>query len=162
VLRTRLCIFNANRPAEGVPQVDDVGDGYCHYKGFPVERKLNEVFDDGKRLAVDTEQYGHFDHGYALTIHKSQGVTVDLAYVLAAQSMHAELAYVAMTRHKNSLVIAASITDFADGEAMVRSLLRPLASSPTSTLSASPMSPVETPRRYIQGNAADTRGDFRM
>jgi hypothetical protein len=37
-----------------------------------------------------------------------------------------------------------------------------LASSPTSTLSALPMSPVETPRRYIQGNAADTRGDFRM
>jgi Ti-type conjugative transfer relaxase TraA len=80
--------------------------------------------DDGKRLAVDTEQYGHFDHGYALTIHKSQGVTVDRAYVLATQSMHAELAYVAMTRHKNSLVIAASITDFTDGEAMVRSLSR--------------------------------------
>ncbi|OTP78479.1 AAA family ATPase [Caballeronia sordidicola] len=80
--------------------------------------------DDGKRVAVDTAQYGHFDHGYALTIHKSQGVTVDRAYVLATQSMHSELAYVAMTRHKNALLIAASMTDFADGDAMVRSLTR--------------------------------------
>lgn len=23
--------------------------------------------DDGRRLAIDTAQYGHFDHGYALT-----------------------------------------------------------------------------------------------
>ena len=56
---------------------------------------LHVRLDDGRRLAVDTAQYGHFDHGYALTVHKSQGVTVDRAYVLATKSMHAELAYVA-------------------------------------------------------------------
>jgi hypothetical protein len=38
--------------------------------------------------------------------------------------MHAELAYVAMTRHENSLVIATSFSEFPDGEAMVRSLSR--------------------------------------
>ncbi|SAL06690.1 exonuclease V subunit alpha [Caballeronia calidae] len=85
---------------------------------------LHVRLDDGRRLAVDTGQYGHFDHGYALTIHKSQGVTVDRAYVLATKTMHAELAYVAMTRHKESLVVAAGRDEFADGAAMIRSLSR--------------------------------------
>lgn len=66
----------------------------------PADRKaggavLHVRLDDDLRLAVDTEQYGHFDHGYAVTVHKSQGVTVDRAYVLATKSMHAKLAYVA-------------------------------------------------------------------
>jgi AAA domain len=95
----------------------------------PADRKaagvlLHVRLDDGRRLAVDTAQYGHFDHGYALTVHKSQGVTVDRAYVLATKSMHAELAYVAMTRHKENLIVAAGRDEFADGAALMRSLSR--------------------------------------
>lgn len=85
---------------------------------------LHVRLDDGRRLAVDTAQYGHFDHAYALTVHKSQGVTVDRAYVLATKSMHAELAYVAMTRHKENLIVAAGRDEFADGAALTRSLSR--------------------------------------
>ncbi|WP_160110120.1 AAA family ATPase [Caballeronia choica] len=85
---------------------------------------LHVRLDDGRRLAVDTAQYGHFDHGYALTVHKSQGVTVDRAYVLATKNMHAELAYVAMTRHKENLIVAAGRDEFADGAALMRSLSR--------------------------------------
>jgi Ti-type conjugative transfer relaxase TraA len=80
--------------------------------------------DDGRRLAVDTAQYAHFDHGYALTIHKSQGVTVDRAYVLATKSMHAELAYVSMTRHKTALVVATGRDEFADRDTFIRGLSR--------------------------------------
>jgi len=95
----------------------------------PADRKaagvlLHVRLDDGRRLAVDTAQYGHFDHGYALTVHKSQGVTVDRAYVLATKSMHAELAYVAMTRHKENLIVAAGRNEFADGAALMRGLSR--------------------------------------
>jgi hypothetical protein len=85
---------------------------------------LHVRVDDGRRLAIDTAQYGHFDYGYALTVHKSQGVTVDRAYVLATKSMHAELAYVAMTRHKENLIVAAGRDEFADGAALMRSLSR--------------------------------------
>jgi Ti-type conjugative transfer relaxase TraA len=85
---------------------------------------LHVRLDDGRPLAVDTARYGHFDHGYALTVHKSQGVTVDRAYVLATKSMHAELAYVAMTRHKENLIVAAGRDEFADGAALMRSLSR--------------------------------------
>jgi ATP-dependent exoDNAse (exonuclease V) alpha subunit len=35
------------------------------------------------QVAFDLKDYAHVDHGYAATIHKSQGVTVDRAHVLA-------------------------------------------------------------------------------
>src|SRR3546814_15072391 len=39
--------------------------------------------DDGRQVAFDLKDYAHVDHGYAATIHKSQGVTVDQGHVLA-------------------------------------------------------------------------------
>ncbi|GAA3274917.1 hypothetical protein GCM10020258_53380 [Sphingomonas yabuuchiae] len=39
--------------------------------------------DDGRQVGFDTKDYADVDHGYAATFHKSQGVTVDRAHVLA-------------------------------------------------------------------------------
>lgn len=55
------------------------------------------------RVTVNTNAYNSFDHGYAVTIHKSQGATVDQAYVLASRTIDAPLTYVAMTRHRSDL-----------------------------------------------------------
>jgi len=62
---------------------------------------------DGKsrRISFDPQRYCHIDHGYAVTIHKSQGTTVDRAYVLTSRTMDVPLAYVAMTRHRDALNI---------------------------------------------------------
>ncbi len=48
---------------------------------------------------------GHVDHGYAMTIHKSQGLTCDRAFVLVDDQTHAEAGYTALTRgrHENHL-----------------------------------------------------------
>src|SRR3546814_7981653 len=54
--------------------------------------------DDGRRIAFDLKDYAHIDHGYAATIHKSQGVTVDQAHVLATPGMDRHSAYVALSR----------------------------------------------------------------
>jgi ATP-dependent exoDNAse (exonuclease V) alpha subunit len=61
--------------------------------------------DDGaSRLVMfDPCRYRSFDHGYAVTIHKSQGATVGRAYVLASRTMDEPLTYVAMTRHQETL-----------------------------------------------------------
>jgi Ti-type conjugative transfer relaxase TraA len=59
--------------------------------------------DEGRSITFDTGQYQSFDHGYAVTIHKSQGATVDRSYVLASRSMDRHLAYVAMTRHRDTM-----------------------------------------------------------
>ena len=63
--------------------------------------------DDANAITFDPRDYKDFDHGYAVTIHKSQGATVDRSFVLATRSMDRHLSYVAMTRHKNDLNIFA-------------------------------------------------------
>lgn len=59
--------------------------------------------DQPQRIRLDPRSFQSFDHGYAVTIHKSQGATVDQAYVLASRSMDRHLAYVAMTRHREAM-----------------------------------------------------------
>lgn len=61
--------------------------------------------DDGLRRTItfNPNTYRAFDHGYAVTIHKSQGATVDRSYVLASRTMDEPLSYVAMTRHRDCM-----------------------------------------------------------
>lgn len=42
---------------------------------------------------------GHLDHGYAMTIHKAQGMTCRHTFVLASPNLARELGYVAASRH---------------------------------------------------------------
>ena len=55
-----------------------------------------------KRVTVTMERYNQLDYGYAATIHKAQGVTVDRSYVLASKYLDAHSTYVAMSRHRES------------------------------------------------------------
>ncbi|MDA5556026.1 AAA family ATPase [Shimia sp. MMG029] len=61
--------------------------------------------DEDRLVRFNPKAFRSFDHGYAVTIHKSQGATVDQSYVLASRSMDRHLAYVAMTRHREDLAI---------------------------------------------------------
>ena len=56
--------------------------------------------DEGARVQVPLEYLleGHLTHAYALTVHKSQGMTCDVALVLGDDTLHAEAGYTAMTR----------------------------------------------------------------
>lgn len=86
--------------------------------------RLQLTLDDGRSIRIDTQDYGHLDYGYALTIHKSQGVTVDRAYLLATSSLNASLTYVATTRHREALHVAYSREHFKDGAELVKGLSR--------------------------------------
>lgn len=57
------------------------------------------------KLTINTQIYSAIEHGYATTIHKSQGVTIDHAYFISSATMDKHLAYVAMTRHRSKLMI---------------------------------------------------------
>lgn len=61
--------------------------------------------DRGEMISFDPKAYLSFDHGYAATIHKSQGVTVDTAHVLASTHMDRQAANVALTRHRDGVSI---------------------------------------------------------
>ena len=56
-----------------------------------------------RRLAFSLDAYGHIAHGYAATIHKSQGATVDRAHLYCSPNLDQHAAYVAMTRHRDRL-----------------------------------------------------------
>ncbi|WP_426137328.1 Ti-type conjugative transfer relaxase TraA [Phyllobacterium sp. SL163] len=56
-----------------------------------------------RQVSVESKAYNNLDHGYATTIHKSQGATVDRVKVLASLSLDRHLTYVAMTRHREEL-----------------------------------------------------------
>ena len=80
--------------------------------------------DDGRRIAVDLKSYAHIDHGYAATVHKTQGMTVDRTHVLATPGMDAHSAYVALSRHRSGTAIHYGRDDFADEKALRQTLGR--------------------------------------
>lgn len=55
---------------------------------------------EGARLAVPVDYIaaGHLTHGYGMTIHKSQGMTCDVALVLGDDTLHKEAGYTSITR----------------------------------------------------------------
>jgi Ti-type conjugative transfer relaxase TraA len=70
-----------------------------------------------RRVTVRPETYQAIDHGYATTIHKTQGATVDRAFVLASETMDRHLTYVAMTRHRDGVQLYGSQAEFHRGRA---------------------------------------------
>ncbi|HAV2068401.1 TPA: Ti-type conjugative transfer relaxase TraA [Escherichia coli] len=86
--------------------------------------RLAVRLDDGRDVAFDASQYANVDHGYAVTVHKAQGVTVDRAYVLATGGMDRNLAYVGMTRHRDAATLYAGRDDFGSYDKLARGLAR--------------------------------------
>ena len=70
-------------------------------------RFVAEVGEGEYRSLVEVNQrfYRHVDHGYATTVHKSQGATVDRVKVLASLSLDRHLTYVALTRHRQDVAL---------------------------------------------------------
>lgn len=66
----------------------------------------------GRRVEVSTKDYRALDHGYAATIHKSQGATVDRVFVRASDTMDRHMTYVAMTRHREQVTMYAAAREF--------------------------------------------------
>lgn len=71
----------------------------------------------GDSISVPMNDYRAIDHGYATTIHKNQGATVDRSYVLASGTMDRHLIYVAMTRHRDGAQLYAGMDEFTDRRA---------------------------------------------
>ncbi|APG95331.1 Ti-type conjugative transfer relaxase TraA [Sinorhizobium americanum] len=73
---------------------------------------LSVRLDNGRDVVISEGSYRNVDHGYAATIHKSQGSTVDRTFVLATGMMDQHLTYVAMTRHRDRADLYAAKEDF--------------------------------------------------
>ena len=74
--------------------------------------KVRDVDGDGGRIYLEDGRtlptnYHEFDHGYAVTAHRSQGKTVD-AVILSADAMKQELFYVGASRGRQEIVVVTS------------------------------------------------------
>jgi len=107
--------------------------------------RMAVLLDDGLSVAFDVKDYASIDHGYAATIHKAQGVTVDHVHVLATPGLDRHAAYVAMSRHRDSVDLHYGQDDFSDQRALTRALSRERSKDMAFDYAAS-----EPPQRRLQ------------
>jgi conjugative relaxase-like TrwC/TraI family protein len=90
----------------GAPAADPVRNGN-RWRVYAVDVEQSRIaarrLEDGAR-AVFTGEYlsEHITHGYAVTVHSAQGVTADTTHAVLGENTNRALAYVAMTRGRES------------------------------------------------------------
>lgn len=76
-------------------------------------------------ITINPTIYRDFMHGYATTVHKTQGVTVDHAMLyMGASGWNRHTAYVANTRHRRSCHLYASQSHYATLDQLKKALSR--------------------------------------
>ena len=78
-------------------------------ESWRIERRSGSIelsvrMDDGEIVRFDPAGYSHIDYGYAISVHKAQGVTCDNVSVMMSETMSdREWSYVAVSRHRQRL-----------------------------------------------------------
>jgi len=78
------------------------------------DHSMTVRLDTGPLIAFDTTKYRNLDYGYAATIHKTQGTTVDRSFVLATRHFNKHTTYVSMSRHRDDVTLCYSEDNFKD------------------------------------------------
>jgi Ti-type conjugative transfer relaxase TraA len=109
--------------------------------------------DDRRRVEVDQRFYANVDHGYATTIHKSQGATVDRVKVLATLSLDRHLTYVALTRHREDVGLYYGTRSFEKAGGLTKILSRTNAKE--TTLDYTETRPYRAAIRFAEARGLD-------
>lgn len=94
-------VYNGDRATlTGIERVQTGTDD----NGEPIyDTKLTARLDRTKQeVSWNLSDYASIDHAYAMTVHKSQGLTVDRSFYLTSDSTDRRLAYVAFTRSRHA------------------------------------------------------------
>ena len=72
--------------------------------GATTNRELRVKLDSGLDIDLPMSflDEGHLAHGYATTVHKAQGMTCDVAFLLGDDGLFAELGYTGLTRGREA------------------------------------------------------------
>lgn len=80
--------------------------------------------DNGAELRFDATVFTKFQHGYASTLHRSQGRTFDRSYLLYSKHWRAAASYVAMTRHRDAMRLFVNRKIARDLQTLARQMKR--------------------------------------
>jgi Ti-type conjugative transfer relaxase TraA len=79
---------------------------------------------DGRRLTFDADAFDQFRHGYAGTIYKGQGRTIDRTYLFHSQHWRSAASYVALSRHRERAEVFVAHETAADLRQLARQMGR--------------------------------------
>ena len=85
---------------------------------------LTVRLDHGKRVSWNSAEFDGYRHGYAGTVYKSQGRTIDQTYLLHSPHWRAESTYVALTRQRDSARVFVARDEAPDLEELIRQVSR--------------------------------------
>ena len=88
-------------PGESVP----VYNGSLGKVTDVTPERIHVRLDSGSEIAFDPREYADIDYGYAVSIHKAQGITVDRAFVMVDRQVQGNAFLVAASRHRRDLQI---------------------------------------------------------
>ena len=60
-------------------------------ESIALDGQVTARLDDNRQIEFDARDHRHFDHGYAVTSHSSQGLTAERVLVHADTSVHPDL-----------------------------------------------------------------------
>jgi hypothetical protein len=87
-------------------------------------KTLTVCFDNGEKKEVDPRTYDGLRHGYASTVYKAQGSTLDHVYVLHSNTTNQSTNYVALTRQTKSLSLFVSKDETPTEYHLIRQMSR--------------------------------------
>ena len=90
----------------------------------PQTKKLTVLMDNKEQKEVDPYTYDGLRHGYASTVYKAQGSTLDHVYVLHSKIINQQVNYVALTRQTKSLSLYVSKDETPSQSHLVRQMSR--------------------------------------
>jgi Ti-type conjugative transfer relaxase TraA len=78
----------------------------------------------GRMVAFDAEEFTQFRHGYAGTIYKGQGRTLDQTYLYHSEHWRSAASYVALTRHRDKAEVFVARNTAANLKELARQMAR--------------------------------------
>jgi ATP-dependent exoDNAse (exonuclease V) alpha subunit len=79
---------------------------------------------EGKTITFDAANFGHFRHGYAGTVWKGQGDTLDQTYLYHSEHWRSAPSYVALTRHREQTELFVATNTAGDLKALAKQVAR--------------------------------------
>lgn len=87
-------------------------------------KTLTVSFDNGEKKTINPQAYDGLRHGYASTVYKAQGATLDHVYVLHSSATNQATNYVALTRQTKSLSLYVSRDQTPNEAHLIRQMSR--------------------------------------